>query len=137
MTIDFNTTFGRSNARGNVQSNTDDRPKAQLWLNIGYQTDIEDEEGKLKFVSLPVGIPLDTQEPLPTNSKSLDFRAFQTARNDLMAQMIEVGKSLEPGEEKIIACGDSGLALQIRRVSEEAAAVPADQNQFARRISFG
>ena len=135
MAIDFNKTFGAGNKAGNVSN--DDRPKAQLWLNIGYQTDIADEDGKLKFVSLPVGIPLDTQEPLPTNSKSDEFRAFQSARNDLMTQMINVGKSLGPGEEKIIALGDSGLSIQIRRVSEEAAAVPSDQNQFARKLNFG
>ena len=136
MAIDFENTFGKKPKQGNSNAN-DDRPKAQLWLNIGYQTDVEDEEGKLKFVSLPVGIPLDTQEPLPTNSKSQDFRAFQTARNDLMNQMIDIGKSLAPGEEKIIALGESGLSVQIRRVSEEAEAIPADQNQFVRKLKFG
>ena len=136
MAIDFENTFGKRSKPGNSSTN-DDRPKAQLWLNIGYQTDIADDDGKLRFVSLPVGIPLDTQEPLPTNSKSDEFRAFQSARNDLMTQMIDIGKSLAPGEEKIIALGESGLSVQIRRVSEEAAAVPADQNQFVRKLKFG
>lgn len=136
MAIDFEKTFGNKNKNGNVGS-SDDRPKAQLWLNFGYQSDIADEDGKLKFVSLPVGIPLDTTEPLATNSKSDEFRAFQSARNDLMTQLINVGKSLGPGEEKIIAMGDSGLSVQIRRVSEEAAAVPTDQNQYAKKFNFG
>lgn len=132
--IDFNTTFG---SKKTSAAASDERAKAQLWLNFGYVSDVQDEDGKYKFVSLPVGIPLDTQEPLSVNSKNLEFRAFQTARNDLMAQLIDAGKSLEPGEEKIIAMGDNGLAVQIRRVNDEVAAVPADQNQFARKISFG
>lgn len=136
MAIDFQATFGNKNKNGNV-GNSDDRPKAQLWLNIGYQTDVVDDDGKLKFVSLPVGIPLDTTEPLATTSKSDDFRAFQSARNDLMTQMIDIGKSLGPGEEKIIALGESGLSVQIRRVSVEAAAVPSDKNQFVKKLNFG
>ena len=90
-----------------------------------------------RFVSLPVGIPLDTMEPLPTNSRNADFAAFQAARNNLHDQFMAVAAKLQPGEEKIIGLGDSGLALQIRRVNEEAAPIAAGNNPFVAALSFG
>lgn len=132
MSIDFNKTFGQNSKTSDAKG--DDRAKAQFWLNIGYDSGVEDADGKTRFVSLPTGIPLDTQEPLPTNSRNAEFRAFQSARNDLMAQILDVAKSLAPGEEKIIAMGDNGLAIQIRRVNEEQAEIPVETNQFARKV---
>ena len=53
-----------------------------------------------------------------------------------MAQILDVAKSLAPGEEKIIAMGDNGLAIQIRRVNEEQAEIPVETNQFARKVAL-
>ena len=132
MAIDFQKTFGAGS--GNVpgkNSNTEDRPKAQLWLNIGYDSGVEDEEGKSRFVSLPTGIPLDTQESLPTNSRNRDFAAFQSARNDLLQQILEVGKTLEPGEERFL-----NLTIQLRRVNGDQPDIDAKDNQYVRPLEL-
>lgn len=130
MGVDFQKTFGAGSQ--NVSGKSEDsRPKAQFWLNVGYDSGVEDEEGKTRFVSLPTGIPLDTQEKLPTNSRNGEFRAFQSARNDLLAQILDVAKSLAPGEEKIL-----NLSLQLRRVNEEAEAIAPDENQFVRKLDL-
>src|SRR5690606_19606928 len=126
MAVDFQKTFGAGS--GNVQSGKDDRPKAQLWLNIGYDSGVPDDDGKTRFVSLPTGIPLDTQEKLPVNSRTRDFAAFQSARNDLLDQILSVGKTLAPGEERTL-----NLVIQLRRVNADLEAIPADENQFARQ----
>lgn len=128
MAIDFQKTFGKNS--GNVSSG-EDRPKAQLWLNVGYDSGVEDEDGRTRFVSLPTGIPLDTQELVSVNSRNRDFAAFQSARNDLLQQIIEAGKALAPGEERIL-----NLQIQLRRVNAEAEAIPASANQFARQIEL-
>lgn len=135
MSLNFEHTFGKPQA--NISSK-DDRPKAQFWLNIGYPVTVKTEAGEeQRFVSLPTGIPLDTQEALPTNSRNAEFAAFQAARNNLHDQFMAVAAKLQPGEEKIISLGDSGLALQIRRVNEESAPVSTEHNPFVAALSFG
>ena len=134
MSLNFEHTFGKPQANN---SSKDDRPKAQFWLNIGYPVTVKTESGEeQRFVSLPTGIPLDTQEPLATNSRNAEFAAFQAARNNLHDQFMAVAAKLQPGEEKIIGLGDSGLALQIRRVNEESAP-STGQNPFVAALSFG
>lgn len=134
MAIEFNKTFGSKSV--STAPKKDERPKSQFWLNIGYETDVVDDNGENRFVSLATGIPLDNMEHLQTNSRNREFAAFQAARNDLYDQIMDVAKSLEPGESKVIATADNGLAIQIRRINEESVEIPADQNKFGRRLSF-
>ena len=135
MSLNFEHTFGKPQA---TNSSKDDRPKAQFWLNIGYPVTVKTEAGEeQRFVSLPTGIPLDTQEALATNSRNAEFAAFQAARNNLHDQFMAVAAKLQPGEDKIIGLGDSGLAIQIRRVNEESAPVSTEQNPFVAALSFG
>lgn len=121
-------TFGKTNVASNSAAKAD-KPKAQFWLNVGYVANEGTEDAK--FISLPTGIPLDTQEPLPTNSSNADFRAMRCAQNDLLEQLIEYAQNLEPGEEGII-----NLQVQLRRVKAEAADIPADENKYARKLTF-
>ena len=135
MSLDFEQIFG---SQSKATAAKGDRPKAQFWLNIGYPVTVKTEAGEeQRFVSLPTGIPLDTQEALATNSRNAEFAAFQAARNNLHDQFMAVAAKLQPGEEKIIGLGDSGLALQIRRVNEESAPVSTEQNPFVAALSFG
>lgn len=123
----FAKTFGnKSNA---ASATAESKPKAQYWLNIGYVANegTEDE----KFISLPTGIPLDTQEHLPTNSSNADFRALRCAQNDLLDQLMDFAKDLEPGAEGIIQ-----LQVQLRRVKAPEADIPAEENKYARTLSF-
>lgn len=134
MAIDFNGTFG-ARARNNNRPAANDLPKAQFWMNFGY---LAGEGEEAKFVSLPVGIPLDTMERLSTRSSNRDFAMFQAARNDLLEQILEQANRLEPGDDFILPlAGESGLAVQIRRVNEEQQAPKTDEsNPFARPKLF-
>lgn len=137
MSIDFQKTFGAGSSNvGSGQKQDADRPKAQFWLNVGYVSDREEEDGSRRFISLPTGIPLDTQEKLPVNSRNEDFAAFQAARNDLLDQFSAVAQKLAPGEERIIGLGDSGLAVQIRRVNEEREAIAPEHNTFVKKLAL-
>lgn len=131
----FARTFGNLGNPSNALR-PDDRPKAELWMNIGYSTEIENEEtGKVehRFVSLPRGIPLDTMEKVQTDSSNQLLAAFQGARNDLLEQIMDAAKLLEPGEERII--GEAGgLQLQIRRVTGKVRAVRPSGNPFRRPL---
>jgi hypothetical protein len=132
--IDFGKTFGSKS--NNVQSNgaSSDKPKAQFWLNVGYVPESAVEENPdYNFVSLASGIPLDTMQTLPTNSKNQLFAAFQSARNELRDQLIAAAKELKPGEAQVIST-TGPLAIQIRRVGEDAAPVPTETNPFSRNL---
>ena len=122
----FAKTFGKTATNA---ASTEARPKAQYWLNIGYVANEGTEDAK--FISLPTGIPLDTQEPLPTNSSNEDFRAMRSAQNDLLEQLIEFAQGLEPGAEGIIQ-----LQVQLRRVKAPAEEIKPDENKYARKLTF-
>ena len=135
MAIDFGKKFG---VRGNdVKASEEKMVEAQYWLNIGYVSDETDAEtGETRFVSLPFGIPLDTQKRLGTKQANRDLAAFYAARNDLLDQLLEVGASLKPGEDAIYEC-ENGLCIQIRRVRAAAEeAVADDYFRYASKLKF-
>ena len=128
-------TFGGFAAAAAAPASTTERVNAQTWLNIGYMA--PDANGDTKFVSLPVGIPLDTQKALDM-PRSPVFAQLQAARNDLLSQLQDEASKLAPGEELIIGVDDgSGLAIQLRRVAGPAE-TPAvdDTNPLARKFAF-
>lgn len=131
--LNFTKVFGAPKAAPAASGTaSDDRPKAQFWLNIGYQADgvIEGEDAP-RFISLPVGIPLDTMETLPTNSRNQVYALQQAARNDLVAQLMEAASSLNSGESKIV-----NLQIELRRVNEDAGPVDASHSPFARKLDL-
>ena len=132
MAINFNRPFGSNtaNAAGtlNAAPAAPAKPKATIWLNAGYTTTVVvDGVQEERFVNLPMGMPVDTMELLPTNSRNAEFAQFRMAQNDLLNQIMELGKSFAPGEAKTI-----NLELQLRRVNEDVAPVPNGENPFAR-----
>ena len=128
--IDFNNTFGAPKAQSAAAAKSD-RPAAQLWLNIGYDSGVVDDNGESRFVSLPVGIPLDTMEALPTNSRNQDYARFNAARNDLHDQIMAVAAQLQAGESRVL-----NLQIQLRRVNDAQPDVSAEGNQFVKALSL-
>lgn len=114
------------NSGGNAGA-ADDRPKAQFWINVGYPVDVEIDGGttETRFVSMPMGIPVDTQEELKTNTGNAEWNMLQQARNALVQLLTETGKELKPGEERIV-----NLQVQLRRVKDESAQPDAKSNPF-------
>lgn len=133
--INFAASFGAT-AKPAAQG---DKPKAEYWLNVGYLTNVKDADtGENRFVSLAMGIPLDTQEHLDTNKGTQEFRAFQAARNqlqkDIMASVLE--KGLKHNESFVIPLENSGgLAVQIRRVKEDVPFDETAENPFLKRAN--
>ncbi|MFA7188517.1 MAG: hypothetical protein WC117_00345 [Sphaerochaetaceae bacterium] len=125
--VDFTKTFGAKPVAAKEAL-----PKAEYWLNIGYGVDVQTEAGQEhRFVSLPMGIPLDTQTELSTKSSNAQFAQFQAARNDLHAQIMAVAETLKPGEDRILK-----LEIQLRRVNEDVAEATTENNAFARVLAL-
>ncbi len=131
--------FNRSSTAPQSGASRSDLPKATSWLNFGYTVEIgSGKDADTRFVSLPVGIPLDTMEPLAITSRNSEFAQFQAARNDVLSQIKSVADSMKPGEERII-CVDatSGLAVQLRRVNDAVVAPAADaSNPYAVKLAL-
>lgn len=109
-----------------------DRPKAEYWINLGYEAEaINAETGKPYFISLPQGIPLDTQEMADTNVRSPEFAAIRNAQNDLHSQIMDHVKDLQPGEETYIT-----LQVQVRRVKAPVAPIDPANNPLIKKLAF-
>lgn len=125
-----------------AQAAPQERPKAQFWVNVGYVQQIQRvaTDGSVAvedvFVSLPYGLPLDTMTKADTSSRNVEFSALMSARNNLLDQVLEVAKTLQPGEEKIIGGVAGGLQLQLRHVSAPAAEIATDVNPFIKPITL-
>lgn len=137
----FGDRFGMSPARGAGRSRTgrdmtnDDLPTAEYWLNIGYVTE-PNAEGNYGFVSLPMGIPLDTMNEANERVNNEELREFRGAQNDLHKQLLDAASKLKPGEDTVFEC-DNGLAIQIRRKNDEVESVDIRDNRFAKKLAFG
>jgi hypothetical protein len=107
------------------------KPAAKIWLNFGYNRPVTDAQGQAStvFVSLPFGIPVDTQDTkdLKGSTNMVQLRKWQ---NELLEEVVRIGNELQPGDERILAFdGTNGLAIQIRRVREEVAAEQVDSGE--------
>lgn len=136
----INTPFIPNASAFNSGSNTQ-KPKADIWMNVGYSVEVDVVENGVttkesRFVSLPVGIPFDTMELLATTSQNAGFAAFQAARNDLHAQLMQVAKTLQPGEERMVGGIAGGLQIQLRRVATPTAAPAAGTNPFLKALTL-
>jgi hypothetical protein len=113
-----------------------DYVKANIWLNIGYEVEVQDNEGvvETRFINLPMGLPLDTMEEVKTNSSNETFAAMQVAKNDLLKQLLCAAADLKPGQERIV-----NLQVQMRRVNDAAASTALSDpsvNPFLRKVTL-
>lgn len=121
--------FGQTPATTPTQ---EEREKSQVWLNIGLEAGGDENGEGARFVSLPVGVPLDTQKPIAVRGTNEDFNAFTGARNDLLEQLQMLAADLEPGEERII-----GLQVQMRRIAAPTEAAPVDDgNKYRIKLAL-
>ena len=110
------------------------RPQSQTWLNIGVEVDIpnpefdatkavsdKNPETVKSFVSMPVGIPLETTEPMVAKGQNKNWLNTVQLKNLILSQLQEASASLDAGQGVVI----EGLQMQIFR-RNTAAAEPAD-----------
>lgn len=104
----------------------EEKVKSQLWINVGYTIQVNGED---VFVSVPMGIPVDSVKELPTNTRNSDFNLLNQARNQLLADIAAASEDLESGESHVLE-----LEVQLRRIDKEADPLPAGAaNPFLRK----
>jgi hypothetical protein len=80
---------------------------ARYWINVGI-------ERNGKFLSLPLGIPLDKLKAKPVPSTPGDFHNLRQAEAELWSEIEMLKASLSPGQEV-----DLDLTVRIRMTAEK------------------
>lgn len=110
----------------------EDRPTAMAWLNIGYPVEFVNPktgETESRFISIPVGVPLDTQKPINITSRNDVMQGMQAAQNELLRQLQNAAAGMDAGAEAIV-----DLQIQLRRINDKVEAPTiTEASPFARK----
>lgn len=112
--------FGKNAPKASTATIVEEKVKSQLWINVGYSIEVE---GESVFVSIPMGIPVDSIKELPTNTRNTEFNMLNQARNQLLADIASAAEDLEAGESHVLE-----LEVQLRRIDKEADPLPTTSN---------
>lgn len=117
--------FGAKAPAAKTTTIVEDKPKSQLWINVGYSVEVNGEQ---VFVSVPMGIPVDSIKELPTNTRNSEYNLLNQARNQLLQDIVSASGDLESGESHVLE-----LEVQLRRIDKEPDPLPAGStNPFLR-----
>lgn len=128
---DFNTS-NVANAAGNTQSNG--KPKAKYWLNVGSMLNLPDPETgvlRLEFVPLPFGLALDTMQPTSGNGR------FANLRNGMLKHVLQACQKLEPGQAVFVNPNAQEGELQIQiQARSEAQSLPDQEVEAISKVAL-
>lgn len=112
--------------QGNAAPAQQDRPQATLWANVGLMLPIEQDDGTVveEFVSFPIGIPLDTQEPMVARGRTKSWLNMVQTKNALLKWAQEEAAKQEAGTG---SCNNN-LQVQLFRKNDAAAEVDPNEN---------
>lgn len=120
MAIDFNQPQAANTT--NTGAAPAARPQAKLWLNVGVTMPFTQADGTVEdvFVSLPIGIALDTMTPMKGNS------SLAKRKNALLSKLQGLCLSVDQGGSQDL----NGMKMVLTRASDTAAQV-SDEDQAA------
>lgn len=113
------------NGNGNGQQQQPRKP-SEFWINVGLPTGVSDD--KFSFLSLPLGIPLDTMNPVELRGNNQEFLEFRAAQNHLLEQVHAEAKKLGAGMSIELP-----LMVQLRRISGDP--VVPTSNRFLQALN--
>ncbi len=126
MALQERATFAMPNAAPTAPST--ERVAATLWANVGLMLPIIQEDGSTveEFVSFPIGIPLDTQEPMVPRGRSQSWLHMVQTKNALLAWAQREAAKQEAGTG---SCNNN-LQVQLFRKNDAAAEVDPNENSM-------
>lgn len=111
--------------------NDEELTAANLWFNVGYEL----KDGT--FIAFQSGIAIDNMRDADVRGQNEEWVKTQKARNKLRDDMIRIGSTLQPGEEKVIFKAELGPITwvgKLRRINNELQIDNAN-NEFALNIA--
>lgn len=105
------------NAGGGTPQN---RPSAKIWLNVGMNIPVQQEDGTVveQFISIPMGIPFDTMEPMTARGNNPENNQRVEVGNMILEHFQKKCEALKPGE----TMAEPQLVCEFRRVQEQGVA---------------
>jgi hypothetical protein len=112
----------------------DKRPQPKVWMNVGYfSDDVDPETGEKMFVSVPLGIGVDTMDPAKKRGRNEQYNQLVDAKNELLEMIQKFAGTLDPGQDEMLL----DLQVQVRRVHNVEEASGANPHSSAlSRLSF-
>ena len=101
-------------ANVSVGTAADEKPKSRLWANVGVLTKALDDKGEPIFISLPVGLPIDTMKPIKPRGNNAKWLQLVGAKNSLLEEVQKLGAELPDGGHI-----DIPLTIRLQHVSEQ------------------
>ena len=120
----------KKTSENNANNNGNDKVDPKVWLNVGYES-ADPVTGEVTFVSLPLGIGLDTMKPRKVSGKNEDYRKLVESKNDLLQQLQDFVADFDFGQEEIIP----DLMIQVRRIEEAAPVSDTETNPHLSTLS--
>ena len=110
-----------------AESAKEERPQAKFWLNSGYEVDVTGADGtkESRFVSLPIGVALDTMQHKKPGKITTETGQIISAGNDLLDDLIKAAQAIPAGGTQIV-----NLQIQIRHVAEQGV-LASSENPFS------
>lgn len=99
---------------GGNGNTSQDRVEAQIWLNVGYEVEVE--PGVKRFINLPLGLAIDTMQEMPERGQNADWLALVKARNAFLRTIQKLSQDLAPGQEEYLP---EEIVLKIRRIDNK------------------
>lgn len=84
------------------QAKTEDQPKANVYLHVGYRTNVTDEGGNPYYISTTYGLPLDTMPLAELRGNSQIMNDMRSASNEFTKWLQNEGDNTAPGARTII-----------------------------------
>lgn len=106
------------------------RPKAKVYLNVGYELPIREGEERARTITLPLGQGIDNMDFLAVKGQNDDWIMRLNAQNELLRRVQAVGDAMAPGELKRIM-----LMCWLQRVNDTKEIAEAD-NTYAMPAGF-
>ena len=105
----------------------EERPQAKFWLNVGYEVEVTGSDGttETRFVSLPMGVALDTMQHKKPGKVTTETGQIISAGNNLLDDLIKGAQAIPAGGTQIV-----NLQIQIRHVAEPTVLASSD-NPFS------
>lgn len=99
----------------NAPTQTDDRPNAKIWLNIGMMLPFTNEKGEEEeiFISIPKGVAFDTMEKMEARGNNPENNQKIETGNFIMEHFQKELESLEPGQTVMLP-----FVVEARRIVE-------------------
>lgn len=116
-------------AAASTTTPTNALPKAKIWLNVGMNIPVPQADGTTatQFVSIPLGIPFDTMEPMTARGNNPENNQKVEVGNMILAHFQKQVEGLAPSE----TLDAPELVVQFRRVQEQGVAGTGDENPLA------